>query len=170
MVIRPGGPEDADAVLSLLDAAVVWLNARGNTEQWGTQPWTADPNRVDRIRTLCSNGLWLAELDGEPVGALAVSGRPGPGVPTVAEPELYVNLLVTSRAHQGQGIGTALLDHARELAGQRGVKLLRVDCFGGRDGALIRVYERAGFTRSATFTVTVRGAEWPGQVLELRLP
>lgn len=169
MVIRPGGPGDADAVLNLLDAAVVWLNAQGNTEQWGTQPWSARPRSVDRIHHLCQRGLWLAELDGEPVGALAVSGQPGPGVPAVAEPELYVNLLVTSRAHQGQGVGTALLEHARTLAGQWGVGLMRVDCFGGRDGALIRVYERAGFTRSDTFTVSVRGLDWPGQVLEMRL-
>jgi len=170
MDIRRGGPGDADTVLALLDAAVVWLNAQGNTEQWGTEPWSADPRKVERVRGLCASGCWLAELDGEPVGALVVSAAPGAGVPPVEEPELYVNLLVTSRVHKGLGVGTALLDHARMLAGEQGVTLLRVDCFAGRGGALVRVYERAGFTRSETFSVDRGDRVWPGQVLELRLP
>lgn len=41
--IRPGGPADVPAVLNMLDAAVVWMNERGNTEQWGTTPIRRSP-------------------------------------------------------------------------------------------------------------------------------
>jgi hypothetical protein len=39
------------------------------------------------------------------------------------------------------------------------------DCFAGNDGALVRFYERCGYTKTETFTV----GEWPGQVLERRI-
>jgi len=42
MRIRPGGPGDIAAVLALGDEAVKWMNARGNTQQWGTAPWTGN--------------------------------------------------------------------------------------------------------------------------------
>ena len=42
MRIRPGGPGDIAAVLALGDEAVTWMNARGNTQQWGTAPWTGN--------------------------------------------------------------------------------------------------------------------------------
>ncbi|GAA3091021.1 GNAT superfamily N-acetyltransferase [Kribbella aluminosa] len=107
--------------------------------------------------------------DGRVVGALAV-GAALDYVPPAAEPELYVRLLVTERASAGQNLGAALLDHARELARADGVRLLRVDCFAGDDQALVRYYERQGFTRYAEFAVPrVNGPDWPGQVLAQRL-
>jgi GNAT superfamily N-acetyltransferase len=115
-----------------------------------------------------SGGLWIAEWDGRAVGALAV-GTPMPYVPAATEPELYIQLLVTDRSLAGRGVGADLLDHARSLARDRGVSLLRVDCFAGGDGALVRYYEKQGFTRSEPFSVTVNGSHWPGQVLFQRL-
>lgn len=43
-------------------------------------------------------------------------------------------------------LGSRFLDHAREQARARGVFLVRVDCWSGGDGALIRYYENQGFT------------------------
>ncbi|HET6985715.1 MAG TPA: GNAT family N-acetyltransferase, partial [Kribbella sp.] len=80
-----------------------------------------------------------------------------------------VRLLVTDRKLAGQGIGSTLLDQARVLAREAGVSLIRVDCFAGGDGALVRYYESQGFTRSEAFAVPVNGSEWLGQVLAQRL-
>ncbi|GAB3521290.1 hypothetical protein GCM10027575_50390 [Phytohabitans suffuscus] len=88
-----------------------------------------------------------------------------PYVPPATEPELYVNLLVTSRAFAGRGVGARLLDRAREIARERGVRQLRVDCYRGDDRALVRYYESQGFTATDTFAV----GEWPGQLLVERL-
>jgi hypothetical protein len=49
MRIRPGGPDDIAAVLALGDEAVKWMNARGNTRQWGTTPRTGDQEREVRL-------------------------------------------------------------------------------------------------------------------------
>lgn len=169
MIVRLGARSDVDAVLELLDGATEWLVARGRTDQWGTEPHSTNPKRIDQIRGFAENQeLWIAEADDRVVGALAV-GAALPYVPAADEPELYVRLLVTDRAAQGSGIGAELLDHARSLARGLGVDLLRVDCFGGGDGALVRYYEKQGFTRTSEFTVQANGTDWSGQVLSQRL-
>ncbi|MEV4463981.1 GNAT family N-acetyltransferase [Micromonospora echinofusca] len=169
--LRPGGPADAPAVLRLLDDATAWLVARGRTGQWGTGPASTDPRRIAQAEAWATGGgLWLATLGEHPVGALVV-GAATAYVPPATEPELYVNLLVTDRAHAGSGIGGRLLAYAAELARERRLGLLRVDCYAGDDGALVRWYERQGFTATDPFTVERPGRDpWPGQVLVRRLP
>ncbi|MFC0527026.1 GNAT family N-acetyltransferase [Phytohabitans kaempferiae] len=165
MDITPGGPGDVGAVLQLLDGATAWLVGLGRTGQWGTEPHSTNPRRIARVSEWAESGrLHLAHLDGQVAGALAV-GDAMPYVPPATEPELYVNLLVTGREYAGRGVGAALLDHARALARERGAHLLRVDCYGGDDRALVGYYERQGFTATDPFAV----GEWPGQILVQRL-
>jgi GNAT superfamily N-acetyltransferase len=168
MTIRPGGRDDVPTVLALLDGATAWLVARGLTDQWGTEPHSTNPRRVEQITAFADDpgGLWIGELDGSPAGALAV-GAAMPYVPPATEPELYLRLLVTDRTRPGRGVGTDLIEYAKKLTRDRGVGLLRVDCFAGGDGALVRYYEKQGFTRTEAFTVG--DAQWPGQVLALRV-
>ncbi|HEY3514226.1 GNAT family N-acetyltransferase [Kribbella sp. NPDC051137] len=170
LTIRRAGRDDVPAVLGLLDGATEWLVARGRTGQWGTEPHSTSPRRIEQVTGFADDGgMWVAEADGRVVGALAV-GAALDYVPRAAEPELYVRLLVTERASAGQNLGGTLLDHARELARADGVRLLRVDCFAGDDQALVRYYERQGFTRDAEFAVPrVNAPDWPGQVLAQRL-
>ena len=165
MRIRPGGARDIPAVMALLDEAGEWLVAQGRTGQWGTQRQSTSPRRRQQAQLWATcDGLYLAEIGGEPVGALVV-GLPAPFAPPPDEPDLYVNLLVTSRSHQGKGIGAALLDHAREVARSRGIGLLRLDCYAGEDRKLVRYYESQGFTA----TVPLTFGQWRGQLLEQRL-
>ena len=168
MTIRQAGRDDVPAVLYVLDGATEWLVARGRTDQWGTLPHSTSPRRVEQITAFADEGgLWVGEADGRVVGALAIGAAP-PYIPSVDEPELYVRLLVTERASAGQNLGGELLDHARKLAREAGVSLLRLDCFAGGDGALIRYYERQGFTRTDPFSQFSGPAEWRGQVLAQR--
>src|SRR5690348_5370074 len=69
--IRPGSPADAQAMLVLFDEAVEWLVARGQTGQWGTEPFSSRDSAILRAAEWASGGgLWLAEAaDGTPVGA-----------------------------------------------------------------------------------------------------
>jgi GNAT superfamily N-acetyltransferase len=165
MRINPGGPDDIDTVLALLDDASAWLVSIGRTGQWGTEPHSTNPRRIAQVTEWAGTGrLHLAHLDGRVAGALAV-GEAMPYVPPATEPELYVNLLVTGRAFAGRGVGARLLDHARTIARERGAHQLRVDCYAGDDRALVRYYERQGFTPTETFAV----GEWPGQLLVQRL-
>jgi GNAT superfamily N-acetyltransferase len=145
--LRRGTAFDLDTVITLLDEAIAWLVEQGRPDQWGSRPWSEQPATVDFMKTMIAEGeLWLAEIDGEAVGALIVSESPMHYVPAIDERELYIRLLVSSRRHKGAGIGKALIDHARSIARQRGISLVRVDCYSGPDRKLVRFYESAGFT------------------------
>ncbi|RQW96602.1 GNAT family N-acetyltransferase [Micromonospora inaquosa] len=166
--IRRGGPADAPAVLTMLDSAVAWMNDRGNTEQWGTTPFSAQPARVEQVdRYLTENLPFLAEVDGTPAAAMVLGSGPDPRVPITPadEPERYVRLLVSDRRFAGRHLGSALLAHAVEETRRAGVRLLRVDCWAGGGGKLVAFYERQGFTSTETF----RAGSWPGQVLAQRV-
>lgn len=164
--LRVAMPGEEDLVLGLLDDAVRWLNGRGITQQWGTEPLSTFPARVDQARSwVDSGGTVLALLDGRPLGALVV-GDPPTYVPPATDPEVYVVLLVAGRDEAARGVGRRLLALADEVAARRGVDRLRVDCYGGGDGALARYYESCGFTEIGRFSY--RGT-WPGRVLERRL-
>ncbi|WP_425508172.1 GNAT family N-acetyltransferase [Streptomyces bathyalis] len=152
----------------MLDSAVVWMNERGNTEQWGTTPWSERPGRVERVERYTSEMTpYIAELDGTPAGVLVLDSGPSSQMPIepAGEPEQYVRLLVSHRRFAGLGIGAALLVHAAEEARRTGVDLLRVDCWAGGGGELVRFYERNGFTPTDRF---LHGT-WPGQVLARRV-
>ncbi|WP_327413405.1 GNAT family N-acetyltransferase [Streptomyces sp. NBC_01233] len=166
--IRPGGPADAVDILGMLDCAVAWMNARGNTGQWGTTPYSQRPGGVARVeRYTTENAPYVAELDGVPVGALVLDSGPSPQMPIApaGEPERYVRLLVSDRRYAGRGIGAALLAHAAEETRRAGVELLRVDCWAGGGGALVAFYERNGFAPTERFL----SEDWPGQVLARRV-
>ncbi|MFE9750498.1 GNAT family N-acetyltransferase [Saccharothrix saharensis] len=167
MEIRRGDLDDLPAIMAMLDGAVAWLDASGRTGQWGSEPFSDQPGRVEGIAEKISAGTaWIAEVDGVPAGAMTLAPRPPRYVEPAAEPEVYVTLLVTARSHAGRGVGSALLAHAREETRRAGVELLRVDCYAGSGGALVDYYRRNGFEPTEPFTV----GSWPGQVLARRIP
>ncbi|GAA2305959.1 GNAT family N-acetyltransferase [Actinomadura luteofluorescens] len=166
MEIREGGLGDAPAMLAMLDGAVAWLAANGRTGQWGSEPWSRDPRRVERITGIARDDeIWVAEVGGRPAGVMAVAPGPPHYVAPAEEPELYITLLVTDRAFAGHGVGGALIAKARGEAEAKGVGLLRVDCYGGDDGRLVEYYRGNGFETDAAFTV----GDWPGRVLSQRI-
>jgi ribosomal-protein-alanine N-acetyltransferase len=169
--LRRGTPDDASAVLALFDEAVAWLAARGRTDQWGAQPFSERPparTMVDRIAG--SDGFVVAvepvEGGERVVGAIVVEDHPTTYVAGAAEPERFIHLLITSRTAAGRGLGQLLLTHARDRCRRERVELLRVDCFGGGDRRLVAWYESQGFVTTDSLDVD----DWPGQVLEQRVP
>ncbi|MFF6980198.1 GNAT family N-acetyltransferase [Streptomyces sp. NPDC008343] len=170
VVIREGGRADLDAVLAMLDSAVAWLDAQGRTGQWGSVPFSSDDARRKQIAEFLEHhAVRIAELAGRPVGVCTLAEEPPHYVDPASERELYMHLLVTDRELRGRGVGALLCADALAQAAGRGIGLLRVDCYAGDDGALVRQYERLGFTGVGRFTVEREGlTPWPGQVLERR--
>jgi GNAT superfamily N-acetyltransferase len=111
-----------------------------------------------------SGNLRIAELGGEPVGALVLGDHPA-HVPPGDRPELYINLLLTSRRRAGQRIGSVLVARALAEARAAGCAQVRVDCWAGAP-ALVAWYERQGFEPTTTFEVN---DGWLGQVFVMRL-
>jgi GNAT superfamily N-acetyltransferase len=162
--IRRGGPADAEHVIALFDEAVAWMVARGQTGQWGERPMSENERMVARVTDWASTGeLWMTYVDGVPAGAMVLGERAG-HVHPVEEPEVYVELLLSSRRLAGNRIGARLLEYAVRLTRERGVELLRVDCWAGAP-RLVAFYEAQGFVRDGTFEVN----GWSGQVFSMRL-
>lgn len=156
------GERGADALLALFDDAIEWLVARGQTAQWGAEPFSAKPERVERVRGWADGGgLWLAVDDDAAVAGAIVLGDAHDYVPPAEVPELYVQVLLTAAAWRGRGIGALLVEHAAGLARRRGAERLRVDCWDGVP-ELPAAYERLGFARSGSFD----HHGWPGAILE----
>jgi ribosomal protein S18 acetylase RimI-like enzyme len=163
--IRAGSEDDTDWLLSLFDEAVQWMVARGQSGQWGSEPFSRSPRRIAGVGGLIdSGGLRVAECDGEPVAALVVGIAPL-HVPPPDRPELYLNLLISSRRHAGNGIGSMLVRHAVAEARAREVQQLRVDCWAGAP-TLVRWYRDQGFKPTGIFEVD----GWPGQIFAMPLP
>ena len=107
------------------------------------------------------DGLWMAEIDGVTGGALVVGERPEHVHPVEVE-ELYIELLLSSRAHAGKRIGARLVAHATS-GSERGERLLRVDCWAGAPRLV-----RSTRTRGSSRTGRSSGG-WKGQVFSMRL-
>lgn len=172
MRIRVGDRDDVPLILAFGDEAVAWMNARGNTQQWGTDAWSGrDDRREDFEKRAETGGIRVLEdEDGTPLGVMVITEGRQPYVPDAEERELYINFLITSRKHAGRGLGRVLIERAKQEAAERGIDLLRVDCWAGEDGSLVKAYEGYGFQRVREFTVPRPGREdWPGMLLALRL-
>jgi GNAT superfamily N-acetyltransferase len=164
--VRTGVAADVARVIPLYDQAVRWLTGQGRAGQWGTEPWSRQPEMTARLAHVVRvGGLRVAETeDGDLVGALWVT-QPPRYVTPAAEPELYLGHFVVDRRHAGRGVGQALLAAAEREAAERGARQLRLDCWAGGDQALVRYYERAGFTRTEQISLPAVQGGWQGAVL-----
>lgn len=162
LTIRRATADDAPAVLKVFDEVMAWFVETGNDGQWGSEPWSTSPRRIRLVTEAC--GLpeaWVAEDSSGHVFAAIVLGDAQPYAPPATEPEIYVRVLVASRDERARGIGRRLMAFADDRARVAGVQRLRVDCYGGGTGALVRFYESCGYERICTFDVD----GWPGQLL-----
>ncbi len=164
IVIRSGSETDSALLVDLLDEAVAWMVARGQTSQWGDKPVADRPNGAEWVHGLASDsGLRIAELDHVPVGALIVGDTPD-YASAIDQRELYINLLITSRRHAGMQLGSALVTAAIEEGRATDREVLRVDCWADAP-SLVAWYERQGFKRTDRYDID----GWQGQILAMAL-
>ncbi len=162
--MRLGSDADEGILLALFDEAVAWLVARGQVGQWGSKPFSQRADMLERVHRLATSGdLWIAEHVTAPVGAVVLGTAPA-YAPPATRPEVYIDLLLTSRRCAGMGVGRFLVDYAMRIGRERGVEQLRVDCWADADG-LVQWYERVGFRRSGTFEL----GGWRGQLFAMEL-
>ena len=144
--IRRASARDAPAVLAIFDDVIAWFVAIGNDGQWG-RGWSTQPRRIARDRRLRA---------ARRVGRRR-SGRPRP---RRIDPR-RVHALRAARDRAGNlraraggvarcaGAGCRPApDGLRGRSARRaaGVARLRVDCYGGGTGALVRFYESSAMS------------------------
>ena len=164
LTVRRGGADEAAALLALFDDAVAWLVARADRAM-GRQAVLRRPreavasSELRRARRALVRERRIRRVRRRHRPRRCSRLRPGRDLP-----ELYVQVMITAAAWRGQGVGARLIDHAIEIARERGADQLRVDCWAGVP-ELPAAYERLGFVRTGSFEV--RG--WRGAILVRRL-
>ncbi|HKV07283.1 MAG TPA: GNAT family N-acetyltransferase [Thermoanaerobaculia bacterium] len=124
ITIRPFEPADRESVLAL------WHNAKRKAFPYveAQQRYTLEEDRAFFEGSLLFTcRVWIAEEAGEPVGFMALR-------------EGWIDHIFVRVDRQGQGIGSALLDKAKELA-EGDLNLMTYQ----RNHAARALYERHGF-------------------------
>ncbi|MGH1447686.1 MAG: GNAT family N-acetyltransferase [Cognatishimia sp.] len=125
-MIRPFQTDDTDALL------VAWRKASELAHPFLSQDFLDQSDQAIRDIYLPKAETWVAELNGTPVGFIALLGN-------------MVGGLFLHPDHHGAGIGRALMDHAVRQHGD-----LTVEVF--RDNAIGRAFYAAyGFTELKEF-------------------
>ena len=70
--IVPAREDDLSSILNLFDEAIAWLNQRGITKQWGTEPISGSSRSQAQFMGWIDRGdMFVAHLDGRVVGSLS---------------------------------------------------------------------------------------------------
>ncbi len=147
--VQTASLRDLEGVLELFDSVQAWLMARGLKEQWGNEPFSASEVQRQRFTAWLSAGHFFVVRDGERmIGTLVFS----PEAPNYARGICderaaggYLEALAVHRDYAGQGVGKVLLGWAEQAARNRGLDILRLDCWA-ENASLRAYYRRAGFS------------------------
>lgn len=96
--------------------------------------------------------VWVAEVDGEPAGFMAIGGR-------------TIEALFISPAHMGRGLGTRFIEHACAVLGRDADILVDVN---EDNPSATEFYRARGFRRVSRSPTDAAGRPWP--ILHLALP
>lgn len=139
--IRAARPDEVDVIEGLLVEVSEWLASRDIDQ------WQYPPHRDRILHALARGQVYLAILDGKPVGTLQLDDYADPEFWTSddrPETALYIHRMAVSRSAAGQGIGSVMLDWAARRAADSGKPRLRLDAWKTNPG-LHRYYRGEGF-------------------------
>jgi ribosomal protein S18 acetylase RimI-like enzyme len=152
IVVRPAVPADYDDVARLTRAA--YLHGGHLTEADAYLERLADVAHRAEHAT-----VWVAELDGQVAGAVALTLADGAYADIARPGELEFRMLAVDPAVQRSGVGRALvqaiIEYARGLDGVEAVSLTT----GGDWVRAHRLYESLGFVRVPERDWTVPGTD-----------
>lgn len=144
IIIEKAVFQDLDAVEALYGAVCDYLADKPFNPNWRRGIF---PAREDAEQYLAADGLYIAGIDGETAGSIALTASPSaeeeqPGEDGV----LYVHMVAVHPDHLRKGVASAMLDFAAKEALARGAGVLRLYVWEGNAPA-IRAYEKSGFIR-----------------------
>jgi len=140
-LIRTAGPQDAAALLPLIEGA---YRGEGSRRGWTTEAdllggQRADVAMLEEILVDPAQSILMAFEGDDLVGSVLIADRDGTG---------YLGMLAVDPARQAGGIGKALVQTAeRELTGRFGLDRVEMQVFWQRT-ELIGWYERMGYRRT----------------------
>lgn len=168
LIVERAAPADRADIVSLLDEAATWLQAKG-IDQWKPGRFT------EEVTTAIAAGeLYLARRSGAVVGCFRLARSDPDASRLWAEPlanlssarVLYLSRLAVSRAAARDSLGRRLLDEAMRIAASAGIESVRLDCWAG-NLRLRQYYLDAGFEHLGDFQAPSR--DRGGEVVSISL-
>jgi GNAT superfamily N-acetyltransferase len=141
--IRPATPDDFELLLEIREEVAIDLLQRGIP---------SNPNSLTRqhLEDWTSDGvLWVADLDGEAIGSIAVWFHDPTEYWPRADLASYVRDLMVDPRLRHQGYGAMLLGWAESYSSGRGRNRVRLDCDAVNE-RLCRYYKEAGYRHVIT--------------------
>jgi ribosomal protein S18 acetylase RimI-like enzyme len=124
-------------------------------DQWDDQYPTIQAVQHDLDR----GSLFIATLSGALVGTVAIDSDQAPEYQRIPwrhpGPSRVIHRLCVSPAHQGHGIGTAIMDFAEKHAMARGGSSIRLDVYRGNPGS-VAFYQNRGYQMVGEFVIPWR--------------
>lgn len=158
--VRAAVPADLEALWALVQRAVAHMNAIGNP-QWGADY----PTRAHYEGDLAAGELYVAvNGEGRLLGCACINGKESPEYAEVAwsytGPVLSVHRLAVDPEVQRQGVATALIAHAEDLARSQGVKALHVDTYAKND-RMQALFTKRGYVQRGDISLHGRPLRYP---------
>lgn len=151
MKIRQAHHNDLPTILRWRQEAAMWLATLG-TDQWSDAGLTHDSFQQRVTNSITTGETWIAEDDdGTPLGTIAVDSTADAGLwkPEELRGAYVIHRMIIDRRAAGRDVGSALIDHAVDLAQQDGRVRLVLDAWTTNEG-LHRYYRSQGFRHVRT--------------------
>lgn len=162
MQVRRAGPDDASS-LAWLHEPLHRLHAQAMPEDY--PPYDAEAAQAYYAGVLADprRPVWVAEMDGRPVGLVGCELLDRPATPfTRAVRVLHVHQLSVLEDARGAGVGRALMQAAEQEAVRAGCRELRLD-HRPFNAAAHHFYEGLGYrTRQVSMAKQVEGPRGDG--------
>ena len=139
---------------------VTYLHGIVYAQEWGLdttfEPYVAGPLAEFVLKGPDAGRLWLAEINGEIVGSVAlVKTEPGVG---------QLRWFLVAPAGRGKGLGQGLIDHTLAYARQEALSKVYLWTFDGLATAL-HLYRKSGFRETERATQDL----WGQKLVEIRM-
>ena len=159
VAIRSARPGDLSPLWDLVRRAVAHMNALGNP-QWGSDYPTLALYTADQA----AGELYVAVNGaGRVLGCACINGAESPEYAAVAwsaSPAYSVHRLAVDPEVPRQGVATALMAYAEELARRAGVPALHVDTYA-RNDRMQALFRKRGFRQVGAISLHGRPEPYP---------
>ena len=159
-MIRKATPDDISSVAALYDKAIDYEDTHVKYTSWqkGVYP-TVDTARLGHK----NSSLYVYELDGRIVASVILDTHQPPEYKHIDwqitlsyKQALVIHTLCVDPELSGSGIGSAIVDFAKQLAKENGCLALRLNTTA-RNLIASRLYERNGFKTVAAQKILLNG-------------
>ncbi|MBP1756048.1 MAG: hypothetical protein H6Q59_2446 [Firmicutes bacterium] len=140
-MVKQADENDIPIIEEILLDAVNWMSKRGEPNQWNETnvKWSI------LSKSYKINNFYIAYHNGQPSAIMALTDYDPTYWPNIPKGEsLYLHKLAVKRLSAGKGASKELIDFAKNLAHNNGIKAIRLNCNQHR-AKLRAIYENEGF-------------------------